>query len=132
LQRAREAFEAERPIIIFPSGRLARRSPGGALIEEPWASSALSLARKYDAPVLPLHVTGPDSTLFHLFDRFSGELRDITLFHELLNKHGKTFQISAGPLIPAQSLDPDADAATAALKRYIDTVLPIDPDRPFS
>jgi putative hemolysin len=132
LQRAREAFEAERPVAIFPSGRLARRGRGGVLIEEPWAASALSLARKYDAPVLPIHLTGPDSTLFHLFDRVSGELRDITLFHELLNKRGKTFMLTAGPLIPAAALDPDAVAATAALKAYIDRDLPADPDRRFA
>jgi putative hemolysin len=129
LQRAREAFEAERAVVIFPSGRLARRGRGGVLLEEPWASSALSLARKCEAPVLPMHLEGPNSTLFHLFDRFSGELRDITLFHELLNKRGKLFRLSVGPLISPERIDPDAAAATEALKAYITGVLPTDPDR---
>lgn len=131
LQRAREAFEAERSVIIFPSGRLARRGRRGVLVEEPWAPSALSLARKYDAPVLPMHLSGPASTLFHLFDRVSGELRDITLFHELLNKRGGTFRLIVGPLISAQALDPDAGVATEAVKRYVSDVLPNDPDRAF-
>jgi putative hemolysin len=129
LQRAREAFEAERAVVIFPSGRLARRGRGGALEEEPWASSALSLARRYEAPVAPMHLEGPDSALFHLFDRFSGELRDITLFHELLNKRGRLFRLCIGPLIAPERLDPDAAAATEALKAYITGVLPSDPDR---
>ena len=85
LQLTREAMEAERALVIFPSGRLARRGAGGVLADPPWMSSALSIARKYDAAVVPLHLTGPWSTLFHFFNRFSQELRDITLFHELLN-----------------------------------------------
>ena len=119
-------------MIIFPSGRLARRGRDGQLKEEPWATSALSLARKYEAPVLPMHLTGPSSTLFHVFDRLSGELRDITLFHEMLNKRGRTFRLAIGPLIQASAIDADATAATEALKAYITEVLPKDPDRPFA
>ena len=75
LTRARETLEAEKAIVIFPSGRLARRGADGVLREEPWATSAMSLARKYEAPVLPIHLAGPNAFFFHLFDRFSGELR---------------------------------------------------------
>jgi putative hemolysin len=132
LTRARKAFEAERAVVIFPSGRLARRNRNGDLIEEPWASSALSLARKYDAPISPMRLTGPDAFLFHLFDRFSGELRDITLFHELLNKAGKTFMLTVGPLISPDRLDLDVTVATQALKTYIDHVLPAECDQAFS
>ena len=120
LERAREAFEAERCVVIFPSGRLARRHrPGSALTEEPWATSALSMARKYAAPVVPLHLDGPNSTLFHLFNRFSGELRDITLFHELLNKRGGRFHLVVGPPIPPGALEADAAKATERVKTYV-------------
>ena len=95
-------------------------------------SSALSIARKYDAAVVPLHLTGPWSTLFHFFNRFSQELRDITLFHELLNKRGRQFSLIVGPPIAAETLDPDAAAATLALKHYVEQVLPHHPERPFS
>ena len=84
----RQALEAERCVVIFPAGRLARRGPDRRLCDLPWATSAVSLARKYEAPVVPIHLTGPWSALFHFFDRFSPELRDMTLFHELLNKRG--------------------------------------------
>jgi putative hemolysin len=49
LQLTRQALEAERALVIFPSGRLARRAPGGELTDPPWAPSAVSLARKYRA-----------------------------------------------------------------------------------
>lgn len=132
LQRTREAMEAERALVIFPSGRLARRQPDGLLADPPWMSSAISIARKYEAPVVPLHVTGPWSTLFHLFNRVSAELRDITLFHELLNKRGGQYGLTLGPPIAPEALAGDVQTATEALKTYVERILPADPDRPFA
>ncbi|MFT4936049.1 MAG: putative hemolysin [Pseudoalteromonas distincta] len=132
LQRTREAMEAERALVIFPSGRLARRQPDGLLADPPWMSSAVSIARKYEAPVVPLHVAGPWSTLFHLFNRVSAELRDITLFHELLNKRGGQYGLTLGPTVAPEALAGDPLAATEALKAYVERVLPADPDRPFA
>ena len=132
LQLTREAMEAARALVIFPAGRLARRGPDGTLADPAWMPSAVSIARKYEAPVVPLHMTGPWSTLFHLFNRFSAELRDITLFHELLNKRGRRFSLTLGPVIPPDALAGDAQAATEALKAYVDRALPAEPDRPFA
>ncbi len=132
LLAARQAFEDERAVVMFPAGRLARRSPDGSLTDPPWAPTAASLARKFEAPIAPMHVAGPWSTLFHLFDRVSPELRDVTLFHELLNKRGKPFQLTVGPLIPPSRLDIDAAKATYALKAYIERVLPSQPDAEFA
>jgi putative hemolysin len=130
LQRAKDAFEAERPVIIFPAGQLARRGPDGRLRDEAWASSALSLARRYNAPVVPMNLSGPTSNLFHLFDRISTELRDVTLFHELLNKAGARYRLRVGPLVDPAALPADAAAATAAMKTYVEQVLSAELDRP--
>ena len=132
LAMTREAMEAERALAIFPAGRIARRGPDGVLADPTWAPSALSIARKYDAPIAPVHVAGPWSSLFHFFDGFSKELRDITVFHELLNKRGGAYRLIVGPLISPRDLPQDVGEATLALKRYIETVLPADPQRPFA
>lgn len=132
LQLTKQAMEAERPLVIFPAGRLARKQPNGELADPEWMSSALSIARRYDAPIVPLHLSGPWSTLFHFFNDFSNELRDITLFHELLNKRGREFALTVGLPIPPEALNADINAATLALKAYIEHVLPNDPDRPFA
>src|SRR5262245_11891019 len=108
LLRTREALEAERLLVIYPAGRLARRQADGTLSDPDWQPSALSIARRYEAPVVPMHLAGPWSGMFHFFDRVSNELRDITLFHELLNKRGRPFQLVIGaPILPDQ-LDADA------------------------
>jgi putative hemolysin len=131
LEAARAAFEAERCVVMFPAGRLARVE-GGSLTDPPWAPTAASLARKYQAPVIPFHLTGPDSRLFHLFDRMSHELRDITLFHEMLNKAGKPFRINVGLPIAWERLDVDAGHATYALKAFTERVLATQPDAEFA
>ena len=132
LQAAREAFEAERCVVMFPAGRLARRAKDGQLTDPPWQHTAASMARKYNAPIVPIHVAGPVSTLFHTFDKMSDELRDITLFHELLNKRGRRFQLKVGPVIDSQKLDVDAGRATFALKAYVERILANQPDAPFA
>ncbi len=127
---AQDALEAERAIVIFPAGRISRLR-GGVLADPPWAPSALSLARRHKAPILPIHLKGPPSILFRLFDHLSPELRDITLFHELFNKRGGGFELTVGLPIPPEAIaDPAADAAR--LKAYVERTLPADPDQPFA
>ena len=132
LQAAKAAFEAERCVVMFPAGRLARVGRDGSVTDPEWAPTAASLARKYEAPVVPIHVAGPESRLFHWFDRISPELRDITLFHELLNKKRKRFFLKVGKPIPPSRLDIDAGRATYALKAFTERVLPSQPDADFA
>ncbi|HEY0646304.1 1-acyl-sn-glycerol-3-phosphate acyltransferase [Phenylobacterium sp.] len=132
LQLTREALEAERCLAIFPAGRLARREPDGTLADPEWMSSAVSIARKYEAPVVPIHVAGPWSALFHFFHGVSTELRDITLFHELLNKRGRAFALTVGHPIPPAALEGDPAEVTARLKAHVERGLPADPERPFA
>lgn len=127
LSMTREAMDAERALMIFPAGRLAVKDGEGLLTDPPWMTSAVSLARKYGAPITPMHLAGPWSTLFHLFDKRWQELRDITLFHELLNKKGRRFSLIVGAPIDPEALPHDAGEATEVLKRYVERVLPTDP-----
>jgi putative hemolysin len=131
LAMTKDAMAAERTLMVFPAGRLARRGGDGVLVDPEWMPTALSVAMKYEAPVVPLHVAGPWASLFHFFDRFSPELRDVTLFHELLNKTGRRFRIVVGEPVTPDRLPPDAAVATAALKAYVERVLPVSPDTPF-
>lgn len=131
LALTKAAFEAERALVIFPAGRLARRRKGGRLADLPWQSTPVSLARRYGAAIVPVHLSGPWPFLFHAFDGLSPELRDITLFHELLNKRGRAFRLTVGAPIPPQALEGDAGEVIARLKHYTERVLPEAPDQPF-
>ncbi len=111
----RRAVERERLGVIFPSGRLAKRR-GMSLHERPWMSSAAMLARKFDLPVIPLNIRARNSSLFYLFDLIHPTLRDITLFHETLNKSRQPFRVTVGRPILPQDLPQNSDQGIAMLR----------------
>lgn len=98
-----KAFTDEKAIILFPSGRIAYWNKD-RLTERPWQPSIVALARRYDVPVVPVKLTARNSGLFYFLSKYSNELRDMTLFHELLNKKGRSFELVIGRPIPASSL----------------------------
>ncbi|MEM6534547.1 MAG: 1-acyl-sn-glycerol-3-phosphate acyltransferase [Pseudomonadota bacterium] len=118
LKLAKQAFAEEKCVVIFPSGKLAKKVDG-VLTEQEWFPTVVSLARKHKAPVQPLSLKAQNSWLYYFFSRVNGELRDITLFHELLNKRGSKFEMTFGPLISPNQLDGDATEITLALREYV-------------
>lgn len=111
----RLAFEAGRMGVIFPSGRLAKRR-GLNLHERPWIASAAMIARKFDLPVIPVHIRARNSALFYLFDLVHPSLRDITLFHETLNKARQPYRLTVGRPIAARDLPANSQAAIEELR----------------
>ena len=111
----RTAIAQGRLGVIFPSGRLAKRY-GLRLHERPWMASAAMIARKYDLPVIPLHIRARNSAMFYIFDAIHPTLRDITLFHELFNKDRQPFRLTMGRPIPASSLNPKSEIAIEDLR----------------
>lgn len=108
------AIDAGRLGVIFPSGRLAKRR-GLALHERPWMHSAAVLAKKFGLPVVPVNIKARNSSLFYMFDRIHPTLRDITLFHETLNKDRQAFSIEIGKQVLPQSLSAVPEEATEQL-----------------
>lgn len=118
LKRAGQAFAEEKCVVIFPSGRLARKEDG-RLVEKDWFSTVVGLARKQEAPILPLNLDAWNSRLFYFFSELNPELRDITLFHELLNKRGAEVRMTFGQMIPPDRLQGDAGDLTEKLKHHV-------------
>ncbi|MEI4485861.1 lysophospholipid acyltransferase family protein [Frigidibacter sp. MR17.14] len=105
----REAIEKGRLGVIFPSGRLAKRR-GLRLYEREWMPSAAMIARKNNLPVIPLNIRARNSILFYLFDMIHPTLRDITLFHEMLNKARQPYRVNIGrPIMPERLPETSAD-----------------------
>jgi putative hemolysin len=131
LQISSRAFREERAVVIFPSGRIAFWKDG-ELNERPWISSAITLARKQNVPIVPVNVQSRNSGLFYWFANWNTELRDMTVFHELLNKRGKTFRLRFGPLIPQERFeDGDAAEVTERLQTHVVERLAKDPEARF-
>ncbi len=112
----RKATDMGRLGVIFPSGRLAKRR-GLRLYERPWMASAAMLARKFDLPVIPVNIQARNSALFYLFDLIHPTLRDITLFHETLNKGRQPFRVTVGEPISAAAIPRQSEAGIAMLRK---------------
>ena len=130
LQVTNRAISEGKATVLFPSGRIAYWADG-TLNERPWKTSAIGFARKYNLPILPVHMSARNSGLFYWLARCSTELRDMTVFHELLNKKGNVFDFTIGNLIQPDALDGDVAEATRALERYTVFDLAADGDAPF-
>lgn len=131
LALAKQAFAEEKCVVIFPSGKLAKKEDG-VLMEHEWMSSVVGLARKYKAPIQPVNMQAMNSWLYYYFSDVNGELRDITLFHELLNKKNSHFEFTFGPLIQPETLEGEALALTEKLKNYVSYSLKENADQVFN
>jgi putative hemolysin len=130
LKIASSAFSKERVVVLFPSGRLAYWHEG-KLTERPWMTSALALARKNKAPIIPMHMGGRNSGLFYFLARVSTELRDMTVFNELLNKKNAEFRVHFGKPIRPERLDGDLTELTEQMRIHCAETLASDPDAEF-
>ena len=117
LKSAMEAFNAGRCVVIFPAGRMADWSWNERRIVEPkWPPTGVSIARRFDAPVIPMGVTQRMPLAYYVLAHIHEELRDITLFHGLLNQRGARYRLTFGEAVRARDLPGDDIAATHALK----------------
>ncbi|TRL33017.1 GNAT family N-acetyltransferase [Rhizobium straminoryzae] len=130
LRLTNHAVETGKVTVLFPSGRIAYWE-NGRLNERPWKTSAVSLARKYNLPILPMHMRARNSGLFYWFAKWSTELRDMTVFHELLNKKRDLFDFSIGQMISPDALDGDPTEITRALEKHTVFELAENPDARF-
>jgi putative hemolysin len=131
LRMAQKALWEERAVVIFPAGAPARRIKG-VIQEPPWERAVVTLARKHEAPIIPIRVSGPFSLYYHAFDLVSRELRNLTLFREFLNKAGHRFDLSFGRPIAPEALAGDASEITRCLRLHVVRDMARNADQSFS
>jgi putative hemolysin len=122
-RQAKGALRQGQMVVMFPSGRVAQLR-GGRLVDRPWHDTTITMARRNDAPIVPLHIAGWNSWIYYFFAKVREELRDMTLFNELFNKRGQAFRLTFGPVIPHQELPGDPAVEIERLRRHIEIELP--------
>lgn len=115
IRALRRAIKDERLIVIFPSGKLALPSFSG-LVEQPWQITALQLAQKYELDVIPIHIKGHNTFFFYTISYINNELRDMSLFRELLNKSGQRYRLTIGE--PTQ-IEGNVTETTKKLQNFV-------------
>lgn len=123
LRAAVEAFREERCVVIFPAGRMAAWDwRQFRLVEQSWAPTAVSLARKFQAPVIPLGMKQRMSLTFYGLGQIHDELKHMTVFHELLAKKGALYRLNFADAVSPSALPEDDGDASEALRVMTETL----------
>ena len=123
LVAAAKALRDQRCVVLFPAGRLAYMSLTG-LHERPWQATIVNLAKRFDAPIVPMSLTGRNSALFYAFSKVSNELRDVTLFREFLNKRSYAYRVRIAAAIPPDALEGDPQEFAEDLQYLVEHAMP--------
>ena len=121
LRSLKSALIDGKAVVIFPSGVLAKLTWRG-LEDQKWNPTAISIAKKNNVPIIPLRIEARNSIIYYLFAVINKELRDITLFHELLNKQDARPKMVFGPAIDPKSLPRRTNEATAHVRKIVENL----------
>lgn len=92
-------------LVLFAAGRVSTYQKEKAFITDaPWNRLVVSLAEKSNAPILPVHISGGNSPLFHTLGRIYHRLRLVMLTREMFKLQGKTIVLSCNNLIDTKQL----------------------------
>ena len=119
LKSTKDALLGNKALLVFPSSRLSKRK-GTYLYERPWLTTIIKLSKKYNAPIVPFHMTGSNSLLFYFLEIVNTELKDVSLFRELFNKKKFNYKIKFGEKIHPSSLVDNIDKETANIQNYVE------------
>ncbi|MBL8499504.1 MAG: lysophospholipid acyltransferase family protein [Nitrosomonas sp.] len=115
------ALEAEQAVIVFPTGEVSRISPFGVR-DGKWKSGFISLAKKTQAPIVPVHIGGKNSAMFYGLSSIYKPLGTMMLVNEMFNKKGGEVSFRIGKPIPWESIaamDLSKKAAAKLMRKQV-------------
>ena len=122
LKRTKETLSEGKCLLVFPSSRLSKRK-GFKLFERPWLNTIVKLSKKYNAPIIPFHMDGHNSLFYYFLDIFNEELKNISLFSELVNKEEFKYTITFGRQIDPLDINGDIDKETLRIQNHVEFTL---------
>lgn len=121
IEDIRASLQREEAVIFFPAAEVSRLTWQG-IRDRQWLKGPVYFARKYQAPILPVHVKAKNSISFYLISLLNKRLSMLLLPHEILNKRNRPVGLRIGDPIPTQSLDNNvinADYQTKLLRKHV-------------
>lgn len=113
---ALDELEDDHAVIVFPAGEVSRARPSGVK-DTRWRPGFLKMARRAQAPVLPVHIKAKNSLLFYSASMLFKPLGTALLAQEMFNKKSATIDFRIGELIACEALRSDQLNDRALLKR---------------
>ena len=127
----RQALLAEQVVIFFPAGEVTKISWRG-FREQAWMAGPVSLARKYEVPILPVALHARNSFLYYLATFIHRNFSTLLLSHEMFRKRSSIIPITIGNLFPASlftSPGTDIAAQTRSLRKSIHSLVKNTPEK---
>jgi len=119
LKLTKETLSNEKALLTFPSSRLSKRR-GLKLYERPWLTTVIKLSKKFNVPIIPFHMDGSNSLLFYFLELINTELKDVSLFRELINKKYFNYKIIFGKPIYPNDLNENIEKQTEDIQNYVE------------
>jgi putative hemolysin len=92
-------------LAVFPAGEVAHLNLRRRRVDDPpWDPTIGRIIRRAQCPVIPVHFSGRNGTLFQVLGLIHPLLRTVRLPRELLNRRGRTINLRIGTPITARSL----------------------------
>ncbi|WP_166419291.1 GNAT family N-acyltransferase [Pseudoalteromonas sp. Z1A8] len=93
-------------LVVFPAGRLSFfQSEKQRVTDGEWNRLAAQLALKTKAPLLPVFISGQNSSMFYRLGRIYYRFRLLMLIRELLKVQKRSINLSAGNLLTPKLLN---------------------------
>lgn len=117
-----EALAAGCAVLVFPAAEVSRLGWRG-VADGAWRKSFLALARKAQAPVLPVHIDARNSALFYSAAMLAGSVGTALLPRELMRRRGLRARVHIDDPLPPAMLDQLADRGIDAARVVRDAVV---------
>lgn len=121
-----ETFASDKTVVYFPAG-LCSRKINGEILDLEWKKTFLSKARKSNRDILPVHISGKNSSFFYnlanlrKFLRIKANIEMLYLVDEMFGQKNKDIVITFGKPVPLEAFDKrrnDRDWA-ALLRKHV-------------
>lgn len=110
LQSLNDLFASDRAVFVFPSGLVSRKRNG--IVEDlEWKKTFITRSKKFNTPVIPIHIEGELTPFFYRLSNFRTNLKIkaniemLYLVDELFKQKGKTLEIKIGDKISSETFD---------------------------
>lgn len=106
-----DAFSGNRPVMIFPSGEVSRKSKNGKIEDPEWHKTFVSKTTEFKRTIVPVHISGRNSRMFYCIARLRKSLgirmyiETMLLPREMLKQKGSVIRITVGKPISWKELD---------------------------
>jgi putative hemolysin len=132
-----QTFQSDTPVGTFPAGLVSRKI-GGKVVDLEWKKSFLTKAVQHKRDIVPIHVSGVNSSFFYNLSNFrkllgiKANIEMLYLADETFKHRNETITVTFGKPIPYQVFDKrmSLHAWAQELRKFI-YVLADNPDAQF-